>query len=301
MPFRYVAEERFVLKNCDKEPIKLPDDLNARTINYLSDREWWIARINKVNASHILRYIRTGDGGERAYGYTLPNLRATYNNGCFDQGGRLYGKFQNLTGSERKTLTIDGRPTIELDYQCLHPAMLYNSNSLELREDAYLLYPGQSPVMRRAVKIAFNALLNAPSEAAALNACNLALGAKDKRGRTKSREERQEASELSEELKTTSTTFKEILTALKTKHAAISSYFGNGHGIRLQNKDVELVYDVCDHFCQKNVPILPVHDSFIVWTAYEGELDDAMRAAYLDKFGFVPTISGQSRSRVKMR
>jgi hypothetical protein len=185
---------------------------------------------------------------------------------------------------------IDGQPTVELDYRCLHPAILYNREGLPLPGDAYAVYADQSETLRRGVKTAFNALLNSRNEAAALRACNLALSGYDQTGRMKPWDEVLESRELKWELADRSLRFKDIVQAVKKQHEAIRQYFGTGFGIHLQNEDVELVYHVCRHFCERAIPILPVHDSFIIEAQYEGELRDVMRDAYREKYRFKPVI-----------
>ena len=39
------------------------------------------------------------------------------------------------------------------------------------------------------------------------------------------------------------------------------------------------------HFAAMDAPALPVHDSFIMHHGYGGELEEAMRRAFYDRFG----------------
>lgn len=292
-PFVYVPSEMLILKDKHKVEIPFPTDLDTKTLDYLSEREWQIFVINNVNRGHVLRYRiwdAKSESPSKRLGYTFSALKAPYNNGSFDHGGRLYGKFQNLRKGERQTLTIDGKPTVELDFACLHPAMLYNMEGLPLEGDAYSLYPNQSDVVRGGIKTAFNALLNAHNDASALKASNLELSDRDKNGRMKPCEELLDARLLREEFDRRKLKFTNILQDLKSKHNSIGRYFGLGYGLKLQNKDVELVYAVCRHFCERKIPILPVHDSFIVQAEYGAELRATMRDVYFGMFGFEPQI-----------
>lgn len=289
----YAPSELVVLKDQHKQSIPIPDDLPDDTAEYLQEREWLIRVINLVNDEYELKYRRWDAEARRlttCVGRTFSGLHAVYSNGDFAQGGRLYGDYHNLRREERATLTIGGVPTVELDYACLHPAMLYNYRGLPLPADAYGLYPDQGPVLRRAVKIAFNVLINSDDEAGAVRACNQAISDYTKRGRPKPFDERQKARALKGELERCGRGFKGILQDVCNRHAAIAADFYSGAGLRLQNDDVELVYHVCGHFCRRGVPVLPVHDSFIIQVQHEAELREVMVEAYRQRHGFEPVI-----------
>jgi hypothetical protein len=55
----------------------------------------------------------------------------------YNSGGRLYCIAQNLSKDARRTLAINGNPTVELDFKSLHPTMLYHLAQLEAPEDCY--------------------------------------------------------------------------------------------------------------------------------------------------------------------
>ncbi len=46
-----------------------------------------------------------------------------FNEGSFEKGGRFYGGWwMSLKEEDRKHITINGEPTIEIDYVALHPS-----------------------------------------------------------------------------------------------------------------------------------------------------------------------------------
>ncbi|TWI60953.1 hypothetical protein LZ24_03473, partial [Desulfobotulus alkaliphilus] len=75
----------------------------------------------------------------------LPPVHRVFNQGSWDLGGRFYGGWwQTCPKAERKTITIGdrtdpngGEATVELDYSCLYPTLLYAEKGLELSKDAY--------------------------------------------------------------------------------------------------------------------------------------------------------------------
>ena len=42
---------------------------------------------------------------------------------------------------------------------------------------------------------------------------------------------------------------------------------------------------VMPHFAARDAPALPIHDSFIMHHGYGGELEEAMRRTFYDRFG----------------
>ena len=64
------------------------------------------------------------------------------------------------------------------------------------------------------------------------------------------------------------------------KHKRIEKYFCSGEGISLQYLDSRIAEDILMYFYNKDIPCLPVHDSFIVPEKYGEELCDVMKCTY---------------------
>jgi hypothetical protein len=176
-------------------------------------------------------------------------LHRTFNNGVFDQGGRFYGPWwQRIPSEYRSRILIDGELTIELDFSGLHPRMLYAEVGLALPDDPYDV--GQAARYRDVAKRALNALINAGPYGIA------------------------EPTGFDEQA--AGMAFCELVDRLKAKHAPIARYFLSGYGVRLQFKDACIAEHLMLHFVDRNVPCLPVHDSFIVQRCHRDELERAM-------------------------
>jgi hypothetical protein len=81
------------------------------------------------------------------------------------------------------------------------------------------------------------------------------------------------------------------MAALIEHHDTISDEFGTGVGLRLQKIDSRICEDIINWAMESNIPILPVHDSFITWEDKEEELREAMTLAYeRHANGFIPII-----------
>lgn len=274
--------------------VPIPENLNAKTRKYLDDRREWISRINYVNGRHEIRYQPvdrdTGIQSKRRI-HILTGLRAIYSV-SFNQGGRLYGRHQNLTDTERETISIDGKPTVEVDYSCLQAAILYASSGAELAFDAYLghIY---GKLAREAFKTGFSVLVNTNNQHAARRAW---VNEWKRRCRRKnSREKKRHAKRVLRALDKRQLEFEDIMRELQRRHSRIRSHFWTCCGLKLQNKDVELVYSVCLHFCKKGIPILPIHDSFIVQEEHQAELEQVMVSAFQRIFKALPMIKKHAK------
>ncbi len=184
--------------------------------------------------------------------------------GDWQSGGRLYGGWwQTVPKRERPHLTIDGTPTIELDYARIQPSLLYAQRGLMLDHDPYLP-PGFSGLEVREVgKGIFNRLLNGRPGTLRAKAEDKALlgGAVD---------------------------FKALVAAIVEVNRPIADAFGTGAAAKLQRIDSDILIEVLTRTTKAEVVALPIHDSLIVTVANEGLLRTAMAAAYQDQTGHPP-------------
>ncbi len=79
-------------------------------------------------------------------------------------------------------------------------------------------------------------------------------------------------------------TWRELSQRIFEKHHAIEDAFYSGQGLRLQHIDSQLAEWVMLQFANKGVPVLPVHDSFIIAAQHEQELVAVMRRIFGERF-----------------
>jgi hypothetical protein len=183
-------------------------------------------------------------------------LHRVFNRGSFQLGGRLYGGFwQNLPKEWRGRIAIGGERMTELDYEWLHPKMLYAMAGKKLESDPYDM-PGWE---RKTVKRAFNTMVNADSHLAAWRAIARQIGG----ARAFKRAEK-------------------LMNELMFKHAPVAHLFNSCAGLKLMRIDSDMAEGVVRDLMKKNIVALPIHDSFIVPVRYEGELEEAMDRALHD-------------------
>ncbi|WP_454686954.1 hypothetical protein [Agrobacterium leguminum] len=156
-----------------------------------------------------------------------------------------------MKSKDRRHFILDGQRTTEVDYEQLHPRLLYALAREHLDGDAYTL-PGWD---RKLCKIAFNVLLNA-------SGYHQAHGA------------------LFPYLDGCEVSARDLIHDMKNRHPNVARYFHSGIGLRLQNVDSEMCRFVLAEMCvKKGIVVLPVHDSFIVPETAKDELVVTMKAA----------------------
>ena len=197
-------------------------------------------------------------------------LHRVFSSTDFDEGGRLYGAWwQNIGSWLRPAITINGEPTVECDFASLHPTMLYLERGLQVPDDPYAgileIEHGQTPIddpfrvsARAFAKIAFNAMVNAKAE----------LGRPPQGLRPRD----------------FGLTWRDLSQRILEKHHAIEDAFYSGQGLRFQYIDSELAERVMLHFANKGVPVLPVHDSFIIAAQHQQELVAVMKRVFGERF-----------------
>ena len=244
---------------------------NLSRINALIGR----ARIDLEIQPTVSHVIGLGDGGfsennDEVTDLSRVSLHRVFSSNSFNRGGRFYGAWwQNCLGYHRQHITINGKQTVECDFSNLHPSMLYHERCLEPSEDAYAGIIGltgssnsdflfSESAARSLVKKAFNAMMNAKTE---LKRPPQELHPKD-----------------------FGLTWSQLSQRILQKHHAIADAFYTGQGLRLQFIDSQLAEQIMLHFARKDIPALPVHDSFIICADYQNKLIDVMKRAFGERF-----------------
>ncbi|QDC08768.1 hypothetical protein FHY55_05745 [Oceanicola sp. D3] len=231
---------------------------NLRRLNDLLDG----TDIATTRATQPLTDFDDKYSGERTALYRV------FNNGSFEQGGRFYGGWwQHVKKYLRPFITMDGQSTVEADFKGLHPAMLFANAGLDIPPDPYALVPGitASEQLRDHAKTTFLALLNAGSS-----------GTKEPRNF---------------DCDAHGMTAEEFQKAVVAAFPMLPGVFGTGIGLYLQREDSDMAEQIMLHFAAKGVPVLPVHDSFIIAAQHKEEIVQVMQAAFHDTYGQDPTIT----------
>ncbi|NDW46362.1 hypothetical protein [Ruegeria sp. PrR005] len=258
-----------------RDEVILLKDSEGRLMNYSDTSETRTMRANLRRLNDLLdgidialaqRAHPLADYDDRYCGQET-DLYRVFNNGCFDQGGRFYGGWwQHIKRQLRSFITIDGQSTVEADFNGLHPAILFAKAKLDIPSDPYSFVPdiSENKVLRDHAKTTFLALLNAT-------------------GTTK--EPRNFDSD------THGMTAEAFRQQVKDAFPMLPGVFGTGIGLRLQREDSDLAERVMLHFADKGVPVLPVHDSFIVATPHRDELVRVMKNSFAETYGQTTSVT----------
>lgn len=225
-----------------------------------------VADLNKLNESAS---ILTKEGQR------LSNIYSRIFNESFDFGGRFYRadilQLHNKDGQQRLDITINGSPVVEIDFQNLHfriAAVLEDMEMQYIPNDMYadILDDPSNKVDRSIVKLAVNIMFNCRSQDAAKRAIQgeiNSLSIEDKKNYTLGNS-------------------RMVMTLIEHNYMDFVHLFCNedSFGRILQNMDSHLASDIVEVFITKEIPVLCVHDSFIV--AHEHA--DLLAATMAEKF-----------------
>ena len=182
--------------------------------------------------------------------------------GNWERGGRFYrGWWQQIDKEDRCKIYINDKPTLEVDFKAFHPNLLSNELGVKLSNDPYdleeLLLPDVLTSMdnqREYVKLLVLMAINADSDKKAYQAFRN-NDRKDKRGQS-----------------LTDIQLADLLKKFIEKHPQFDGVLNTGQALRLMNIDSQIANLVIGHFTQQGIPILCIHDSFIIEYDKEPEL-----------------------------
>ena len=240
---------------------------NVNIINKALNGFWYDLEITNEELSQLQDKLTAKDRRDQGNDYTLDftrrSLTRVFNDTNFETGGRFYGGWwQSIPREYRGNIIIDGKPTVEFDYSTIHPTILYSKEGLVPPGDAYsqIIIENFANLdvdktkLRSMLKSAFNAMLN--SKNTLLNSPG---------GIT--------PSEFG--LK-----WSQVSKAILKTHSRIAHHFYSDVGRRLQKIDSDVAEIVLLHFAKRYIPILPVHDSFIMHHRFDVELSQMMQQAF---------------------
>ncbi len=212
----------------------------------------------------------------RVFNFLQVQLRRIFARGSFAMGGRFYGGWWQFIPSEyRRYITINGLPTVEVDYSELHPRLMYLQAGLPIPEgdlyDLGLRYdenPYDRTVepyksKRKVIKTYINAIIN------------------DDRGHFRLN---------SEQIKALGMKTSQLEELVFKKHPLLKEIKGKGYGLRFQFIDSQIAEKVMLTLLKQEILCLPVHDSFICQERHLHALTDAMNEAYLEILGALPSL-----------
>lgn len=232
-----------------------------------------VVALNILNNNSVIVY-----GG----GVVLENECCRIFNRDLEHGGRWYKVdilgIKNRDTKERLDVKIDGESVVEVDYRSLHFRIASTMEGIgvdELPDDVYGFILGNdddyTDVDHRMIKTSVILMFNCHSEEQAARAINKLV-------RDLPDEDR---------LQYNLGNGRAVMSAVFEAVPYISTKMCGGiedYGLKLQNADSHLADDIIKVFVQKEIPILPVHDSFIVKYKDLNILIDTMGNKFRERF-----------------
>ena len=257
-----------IIKDKSKKVVNIP--FSDKALDYKKQLD----AINIFFSKQAFSYSPSPQYQEDLY----PLLTAIFNNSSWDLGGRLYSThnrgiaYQDIPSDLRKTIRINGEETVEIDYSGLHISMLYARKNISPPDDPYsFLSSDQRPLAKKAMLIMINASSKKECikrlEYDKVELCN-------KQGLSPKKRKLKHAFECCPNIA-------EIIDLITQKHAAISEFFFSGIGLQLQNLDSLIALEIVGCFCSKGIPVLPVHDSFIIAKSHSAALKEMMQSVFM--------------------
>ena len=248
---------------------------NINVINDCLKRHWSDLELTDIKWEELQTSLLTDK--EHDYSPILlhkQTIKRIFNDKDFTQGGRFYGGWwQNIPSPYRALITIDGSYTNEFDFGRLHPTMMYADAKATCEGDAYDI--GIDTKHRDTIKELFNAMVQMQEFT-------------DHPPRVKFRQ--------------TGKNWKQLRDMILKRHEPIKHMFFCGMGNNLQYRDSIIAEQVMLHFAKNDIPILPVHDSFIITAGLFIDLLEVMEKEFKKQIGVPIDIRSAEKSvRVRAR
>ena len=256
-------QDLVVLKDDNKNPIKYRS--NKEVLQWRSNLERINKRLSETRIALEMddnlyqrlaeRLNQQRDRVDFFPDFTRTSLHRVFNNSSFKQGGRFYGGWwQSIPREFRKYITINHKPTEEVDYSGHHLRILYAKEEKELTKYPYEVDDDSrnTEELIKDRKDATLIMLNCNNSIKALNTIE------------------------SEGIKQAQFIMDEII----ERHDPIKDQFFTGIGNSLMKEDSIIAEEVMLEMLKLNHIVLPVHDSFIVRNSATFELKPIMEKAF---------------------
>ncbi|WP_171167018.1 hypothetical protein [Ruegeria sp. HKCCA0370] len=199
--------------------------------------------------------------------------RRIFSRSNFNLNGRFHGGWwQQINSDWRSKIFINDTPVVEVDFRSLHVSLLSLRAGKELDGDPYelpdILGAWLPPVLQRQfIKRLVLTAINAGSRDAAFRAFRSEYPT-GHAGKTLTNEQ-----------------LDKLLKGFLEKTPHIEDFLFADQGIQLMNLDGQIAERVHRYFCDQAVPVLSVHDSFIIDYTRVGELKRVMAEASAEVAG----------------
>jgi len=202
-----------------------------------------------------------------------------FSNNSFKDGGRFYGgwwqQVPNRKIGWRSNIWINNKRTTEIDYSGIHIVFLYAKKKIDYWHEI-----GKDPYDLSAYGYVMDAKLRSLLKVVLLTSINCEKGKKKDLSIAKKSVQHEINIKNREEfgwVKKQKLDIEKLIIDFADYHKPIRQYFYSGKGIALQRIDALIAEKLINHFTELNIPILCIHDSFIIQSEYAvGDGDESL-------------------------
>lgn len=192
--------------------------------------------------------------------------------------GRMYGPWWlNIPSAEREKIIIDGEETVTLDYSAQVLNILSSWCNVQIEGDAYAIEPIWEDLddksHRAITKAAVLRMVNCKNKNSAIGSMRtLFSGFEEPRK------------------KVVGQFIQQYFDAISSKYPHLEPYFFKEQWPDVYRQDSDLARDIIREFVGLGLPVLAIHDGFMVKKQHEQLLRDVMGKCWSSRFGTTITI-----------
>jgi hypothetical protein len=222
-----------------------------------------------VTSEHFNRKLKRYETRRVSLRHNNKFVRRIFYRGDWSLGGRYHGGWWQQVPSElRKDILINDQHTVEVDYSGFHVSIAYGLEGLQPPDDPYTLKTLVEPLtpkqQRQDVKLLVLTAINAKDRKSAYSAF------RDE----KNREQRRLPKD--QKISYTNALLEQLLNQFIEENKPIEHFLCADKGVELMAIDGRITTRIIEHFTRKKIPVLTVHDSYVIQSQYERELIDQM-------------------------
>ena len=188
-----------------------------------------------------------------------------------NQSGRFYHGYSGCPSRYRNLITFDGEPTIELDYESSQAHVAYSMNGLNawnfISGDPYVP-PNADPKHRNVYKALLTRSFTSSNSTQTVR--------------------------VDDEINTNGLNLNDMLEEIWQMHYQINNFRHQDAHKEITYQESRICLKVIELCNEKNIAVLPIHDSFLVKKQHRDALEAMMAEAYeLLRFQSVPMVTAE--------
>jgi len=230
--------------------------------------------------------LSVNDYGKERKVFIRPHVtvRRVFNSGSWTKGGRYYGAWwMNCSRIDRQDIFINGNRTVEVDFKATHPMFLYAQEGVNYWEitkgrDPYIIpvpeladYPNFN---RYLIKQLMLTALNEDDKQVAFSATRQSVTKENMRHDGTKRPPKDVIEKLDDNF------LDKVFDEIRNAHHPIEHFFFTGLASDLQFMDSEITAQIIEHFTEHYIPVLTIHDSYVIEEEFASVLVDVMMASF---------------------